>query len=339
MDTTMHLELKNIKHYYDTKSVLSIDLLQIEKGKIYSLVGPNGCGKTTLLHIMGVILAPTGGELFFEGKKIEHSGSRLIAARRRVTVVPQSPYMFDTTVRANVEYGLKARGIAKKERENRVDEVLNLLKLTAFAKRRARNLSGGETQLIALARGIILEPAILLLDEITANLDARHVDTIETIIRDINRRRGTTIIMTTHKLSQAYTLADQVFSLFNGRIVESGMYNLFKGAFRFTNQEPLFDTGKIAIHIAQRHEDDKAGHISIKPEDIIVSKEQLHSSARNLFSGTIVTIIQQGEAVHLEVDAQEHFRVQITPSSFHEMGLTLGTRVFLIFKASSVHVL
>jgi molybdopterin-binding protein len=216
---------------------------------------------------------------------------------------------------------------------------LELVDLSGFARRRARHLSGGEAQLVALARGLVLRPSILFLDEITANLDVKHVRRLEQVIKEINRDLGTTIVMTTHILPQAYRLADRVLSIFEGRIVPSGMYNLFTGQFRHDGKELIFDTGRIRIHVAQEIEKMDKGYISVNPEDIIVSKERLFSSARNVFQGKITKIIEQNGTVHLEVEAKETFRVQITNLSFHEMGLTLGTKLFLIFKASSVHVL
>jgi molybdopterin-binding protein len=338
-DAIYPLELKGIIHRYDGRAVVTVDHLPIEKGKVYALVGPNGAGKTTLLHIMSLILRPDQGEVFFEGTQVGNDESERIRARRSMTVVLQNPYLFNTTVKANVEYGLKARGVEKRERERRVDKALDLVDLLGFAGRRARQLSGGEAQLVALARGLVLQPSILFLDEITANLDIKHVGQLERVIGDINRSRGTTIVMTTHILPQAYRLADRVVSLFEGRIVPSGMYNLFEGNFRYDAEELVFDTGKIQIHVAQEIEDMDKGHISINPEDIIVSSERLLSSARNAFQGKVTKIMEQDGSVHLEVEAKETFRVQITKLSFHEMGLTLGTEVFLIFKASSVHVL
>jgi len=336
---SIQLDLKSIAHRYDGRIVLTVDHLPIERGKIYALVGPNGSGKTTLLHIMSLILRPDRGEVFFEGTWMGQDESKRIHARRSMTVVLQNPYLFNATVRENIEYGLKARGVEKKERARRVEEALELVGLSNFAGRRARQLSGGEAQLVALARGLILRPSILFLDEIMANLDVKHVSQLEQVIEEINREWGTTIVMTTHILSQAYRLANQVFSLFEGRIVPSGMFNLFKGEFSHDGKELFFDTGRIRIHIAQDAEKAEQGYVSINPEDIIVSEEQLQSSARNAFPGKITKIIEQDGSVHLEVLAKETFRVQITKLSFHEMGLTLGTEVFLIFKASSVHVL
>ncbi len=339
MDTIYQLELKDIIHRYEGRTALTLNHLPIKHGKIYALVGPNGAGKTTLLHIMSLILQPEEGDVFFEGVRIGKDESERIRTRRSMTVVLQNPYLFNATVRENIEYGLNARGVAKTERERRVGEALEHLGLSGFARRRARQLSGGEAQLVALARGLVLRPSILFLDEITANLDVKHVRQLEQVIQEINRGRGTTIVMTTHILSQAYRLADKVFSLFKGQIVPSGMFNLLKGKFRHDGKELVFDTGRIQIHVAQEIEKMAKEYISINPEDIIVSREHLLSSARNVFQGKITKIIEQNGTVHLEVKAKEAFRVQITKLSFHEMGLTLGTEVFLIFKASSVHVL
>ena len=333
------LELREIIHRYDGRTVLSIDHLFIEKGGVYGLVGPNGSGKTTLLHVMSLILRPNQGEIFFNGTRIGHDETARIRARREMTVVLQNPYLFNATVRANVEYGRKARGVNKKERAKRVGEALELVGLSGFTSRKARQLSGGEAQLVALARGLVLEPSMIFLDEITANLDVKHVSQLEQVIVEINKYRGATIVMTTHILPQAYRLADQVFSLFDGRIVPSGMFNLFRGSFKREGQELSFDTGNLLIHVAQDTEKTGQKYVSINPEDIIVCKDPLQSSARNVFQGKITKIIERNGAVHLEVEAKETFRVQITKLSFHEMDLTLGSWVFLIFKTSSVHVL
>jgi molybdopterin-binding protein len=338
-DKSYQLELKGITHRYDGKIVLTVDHLPVERGKIYAVVGPNGAGKTTLLHIMSLILRPDRGHIFFEGKRVGHDVSQRTRARRSMTVVLQNPYLFNSTVRANIEYGLKARGVEIRERERLIREALEEVGLKGFESRKARRLSGGEAQLVGLARGLVLKPSVLFLDEITANLDVKHVSQLEQVIMGINRDRGTTIVMTTHILHQASRLAHHVFSLFDGRIVPSGMYNLFEGEFWNNGKELYFDTGSAQIHVARDIGEMGKGYISINPEDIIIAKERLRSSARNVFKGKITKIIEQDGSVQLEVQSEETFRVQITRLSFHEMGLTLGSRVFVVFKASSVHVL
>lgn len=136
------LELKDITHRYDGKIVLTVDHLPIERGKIYALVGPNGAGKTTLLHVMSLILRPDRGHIFFEGERIGQDESQRTRARRSMTVVLQNPYLFDSTVRANIEYGLKARGVERRQREGLIREALEHVGLKGFEGRKARRLSG-----------------------------------------------------------------------------------------------------------------------------------------------------------------------------------------------------
>ena len=333
------LELNHIKHHYNGKKVLDMPGLEIEKGQIYALVGPNGSGKTTLLSIMSLILKPSSGRVIFEGNPVSYDHQSLIKSRNAMTMVLQNPYLFHTSVGKNVAYGLRVRKWAKKERDSRVKEALHLVGLDGFEKRGARQISGGETQLVALARALTLEPRILYLDEPTANVDTRHIHRLERIIERINQKLGTTIVITTHNLSQAYRMTDRVLSLFNGSLVPSTMDNLFSGRALMKDGGAFFDTGKIGIWISPDSKASEATHITIDPEDIIVSKEPFTSSARNLFEGVITKIVRQGGKIVLEVRSEEIFHVWITELSFKEMGLNIGSKIYLTFKASSVHIL
>ena len=230
------MELKGITHIYHKRKVLDIADLCLEKGRIYSLVGPNGSGKTTLLSIMGLILRPTTGEIYFDGHPIGTEKASLMAIQRSMTMVLQTPYLFRMSVANNVAYGLRTRGIPRKVREARVSEALEWVGLEGFEKRGAKELSGGETKLVALARALVLDPAIIFLDEPAANVDTRHIHRLEGIITRINRERGTTVVIATHNMSQAYRLADKVFSLFEGSLVASAMHNLFSGQFQQTSE-------------------------------------------------------------------------------------------------------
>lgn len=336
----MHiLELKGIEHYYNGRKVLDIPGLAMDKGGTYAVVGPNGSGKTTLLSIMSLILRPTKGEVVFEGRQVQHAGSPGTDAGRSMTMVLQNPYLFNTSVLKNVSYGLRARGISRRECDDRVKEALQLVGLEGFEKRRARELSGGEAQLVALARGLAIDPVVVFLDEPTANVDARNMRRFEQIIERINRERGTTIVLTSHNLSQAYRMAQTVFSLFEGALVTSTMHNLFSGRVMQTDKGPCFIAGDIRVWISDDLPHEEYSHITIDPEDIIVSREPFSSSARNLFEGVITAIIDQGGKIMLEVRSREVFRVFITPVSLQEMGLTVGSHVYLTFKATSVRPL
>ncbi len=333
------LELRNVIHRYNGKMVLDIQHLSIEKGRIYVLVGPNGSGKTTLLSIMNLLIRPTRGQFFFEGKPIQYENNSRLEIQRSMAMILQTPYLFNTTVEGNIAYGLRARGISKKNRDAIIEDGLQQVGLRGYAKRRARELSGGEAQLVAIARALVINPKILFLDEPTANVDLGHIRQLEEIISTINGDRGTTIVLTTHDLSQAYRLAHHVFPLFEGRLVPSTMHNLFHGDIKTSPDGPYFDTGKIRIWIPQEFSYLGSHHISINPEEIIVSMEPFASSARNRFEGIITQVIDQMGRVDLVVNAGETLRVQITDYSFRRLGLNVGSRIYLTFKATSVHLL
>jgi len=334
------IELKNITHFYGERKVLDIASLSLEKGRIYGLVGPNGSGKTTLLSIMALLLRPSSGEIYFEGQPISGLSkvSRMVI-QRSMTMVFQNPYLFHMSVAKNIAYGLRVRGLSRKARSAKVKEALSWVGLAGFEKRKARELSGGEIKLVALARALVLDPAIIFLDEPTANVDSRHIHRIESIISQINRDRGTTVVMSTHNLSQAYRLADEVFSLFEGSLVTSAMHNLFSGRFQETEEGIFFDTGAVRIWVSAETIPSDSTHITIDPENIIVSKEPFASSARNRFEGTVSQIIDQGGRILLEIRSQERFKVLITEHSLREIGLGIGSSVYLTFKASSVNIL
>jgi len=333
------LELRNVTHRYDGKVILDISRLSIERGKIYSVLGPNGSGKTTLLSIMNLLMPPTSGQLFFEGRPVQYEGDSRLGIQRSMAMTLQTPYLFNTTVEGNIGYGLKARGIPKKNRAAIIEGALQQVGLRGFAKRRARELSGGETQLVAIARALVLDPKILFLDEPTANVDVGHIQQLEEVIAVINRDRGTTIVLTTHNLPQAYRLAHHVFPLFEGRLVASTMHNVFGGTIEATPGGPCFDTGKIKIWIPQEFAYSPSQYISVNPGDIIVSKRPFASSARNRYEGAITQVIDQGGRVDLVVSAGETFTIYITEHSLRRLGLNVGSRIYVTFKASSTHLL
>ncbi len=330
------LELKDIIHDYNGRRVLDIPSLFIEKGNIYAFVGPNGSGKTTLLSIMSLILKPKSGRIYFKGRQVKYD----INIRQAMTMVFQNPYLFNMSVSRNVAYGLYSRKISKKERNERVKAALELVGLSSFEKRGSKELSGGEAQLVALARGLAIEPAVLFLDEPTANVDSEHIKRLENIISRINKEMETTVVITTHNLSQAYKMTDKVLSIFKGSLIPSKIHNLFSGRIiKKDKSSPYFDTGKMKIWVPDNIRAADTTHITIDPEDIIVSKEPFASSARNLFKGVITKIIKQGGKIYLEANSLEVFGVIITESSLFEMGLNIGSQVYLTFKASSVHSL
>ena len=190
-------QLNAIRKNYGSREALAIDRLTIQAGRCHTLTGPNGSGKSTLLQILAFMFPPTGGELLFCGEPVVWENGPLLRLRRQVTLLHQAPYLFTTSVQANVAFGLKARGITGAEQHRLVDEALELVRLSGFHKRKARELSGGEAQRVAMARALAFGPKVLLLDEPLANVDRKSAELLEEVIVSLPAR-GTSVIITTH---------------------------------------------------------------------------------------------------------------------------------------------
>ena len=211
-------QLADVVKLYGQREVLHLDELAILRGEIFGVVGPSGAGKSTLLRLLDFLEPPTRGQIRFGDDTIGHNGTAPLAVRRRLAMVFQRPVLLNTTVADNVAYGLRLR---RAERiAQRVQAALEQVALRHLASAPARTLSGGEMQRVALARAIVLEPEVLLLDEPTANLDPYNVGLIERIVADLNRQRGTTIVLVTHNVFQARRLAQRAGLLLDGRLVE-----------------------------------------------------------------------------------------------------------------------
>jgi tungstate transport system ATP-binding protein len=212
--------IRGLTKRYNGNKVLDISDLVINKGKICGVMGPNGSGKTTLLSILALLVKPTSGRIIFDGLEINGRENDEFTLRREMTMVFQNPFLFNTTVEKNVAYGLRIRRLSKKEQRRKVSECLDLVGLTGFQKRKANELSSGEIQRVAIARGIAVNPKVLFLDEPTANVDKTNIDILEKIVKQWNCRYKATIIFATHDLNQACRLADKVIALSEGKIKE-----------------------------------------------------------------------------------------------------------------------
>ncbi len=215
---TSLFSLRNVHKSYNGQVALNIDELDFMPRRIYSLVGPNGCGKSTLLQILALLLKPTAGELFYRGQAIAWKRRELQNVRREVTLVHQSPYLFHRSVRYNLAYGMKLRGIAEQEQGERIARILELVGLTGFEDRNARELSGGEQQRVAIARALLLRPRVLLLDEPTSNMDKKSIDEFDALL-PILMEQDLTIIQATHQPDQPQRLGSAIIGMDLGRLV------------------------------------------------------------------------------------------------------------------------
>ena len=347
-------ELKNVTKNYDRLNAVDDINLQVGEAEILALVGPNGSGKSTLLKILAFILQPSGGEVLF--KNVQVSDGNIEQMRMKSTLVFQRTVLFSSSVYDNIAYGLKVRKKPKATIDEEVHEALKLVRLEGFENRQAKRLSGGEQQRVALARALVLNTELLLLDEPTANLDPKNASIIEDVIGEVNREKKTTIVIAPHNMLQPKNLPTQIALIENGKLGEIGKpqqifrrlsktfasfaasENTFSGEARTANDgTSLIDVGNGVKIVAVT---EKTGRISlfINPEDIIISKTILSSSARNCFEGKVIEIHDVDAIVKLSVDVGKPFTVHITKRSFEEMLINLGSKVFITFKASSVQI-
>lgn len=332
------LKVRNLKKYYNHHLALDIRTLNFAQGKVYAIVGPNGSGKTTLINILNLLDNPDEGQIFFKGKDLKQFSKKdMLRIKRQITLVHQKPFLFHTTVYNNIAYGLKIRGLTDREQEKRVKKALKMVGLSGFEKRDAYQLSGGEAQRVVIARALAIEPEILFLDEPTANIDNRYINVIERIIKKINQELNTTVIFTTHDLSQAYRLADEIISLLEGEIVPHIPENIFRGEII---QENGLEWCKINDDIRFAVVSKKRGwsYIYIDPSDIILSQEHFSSSARNSFVGRIIKIAEQNQLIRLVIDIGVELISVITYESFQELHLNIGSKVYTTFKASAIKI-
>jgi tungstate transport system ATP-binding protein len=211
-----YLRIEDVNKMYGEIKALDSVTLDVEKGRVVTLLGSNGSGKTTLLRILAGLEELSRGNILLDHRKVSSQGLRQIS-----TMVFQKTVMFNTSVYGNVAFGLKARGLRNEEVDRRVSQALASVGLAAFQRRKAKKLSGGEQQRVALARAFVLEPEILLLDEPTANLDPANATIIEDATRKIRQIEECTIVLATHNLHQAKRLSDEIVHIHMGKILEA----------------------------------------------------------------------------------------------------------------------
>ena len=320
-------QLTDIRFFYEKTLALSLPKLTIRADKITAIIGPNGCGKSTLLNLLAFLQKNQQGQIEFFSESITEKNTPF--CRKRIAFLPQKPYMLRGTVSDNIYLTLKFHGI-KNNRSEKINSVLETLNITHLNLQQAKTLSGGELQKVALARAIITNPDVLLMDEPFSYLDQNSEQLLEQFMGDYVKNNNKTLIFSTHNRLQGMAIADDVISLVKGEWVKSPLINLFHGSCK--NQ--LFDTGNIQIMLADSAQIYQ--HVSIDPNEIVLSREQLVSSMRNQYHGKVTAITDEMGKIRVSVAAGELFQVSITYQALKELEISLADQLWVNFKSNAI---
>jgi molybdate/tungstate transport system ATP-binding protein len=329
-------------------NLIDIDL-SIGESEFFILMGPTGAGKTVLLEALAGLVPITSGKICIGERDI----TTLPPESRGISLVYQDYALFPhLSVLQNITYGLHFHRIDKAQSEAMLTHLLEILNLQHLQERLPVNLSGGEKQRVSLARALMVEPRVLLLDEPLSALDPSFREEVRNAIKKLHQSTNATFLMVTHDFGEALSLARRAAVMNNGRIEQVGsiedifqrprstfvadfvgMKNLF--AARFEGTKAVVHSLEIELG---REPTNSNGYIAIRPEDIVISRGAIASSMRNSFKGAVIGIFDQGfyYEVHVRAGAVI-FKSLITKSSVFELELHEGTDVFLSFKSTAIH--
>lgn len=303
----MYLSLKNISKKYKDKEILKNISFDIKEGELVCILGPSGCGKTTLLNIIGGFVSDFSGDVLLSDENINN----IPPEKREIATVFQSYGLFThKNVIDNVSYGLKLLKIDKNTRENRAKEMLEKVGLAGYEKKKIKELSGGEQQRVAIARSMVLNPKLLLLDEPLSNLDVHLRDIMRKEIKRIQKQFGVTMIIVTHDQEDAFKLADRVIVINEGHIEQIG------------TPEELYKEPKnnfISSFIGENNIIDK--NLIIRPEEISI---KLDSSGE----GKVVDVTYLGATVEYLVEAPDGNTLKVLTMSTAER-FNIGDKVLV----------
>ncbi|KXB08394.1 hypothetical protein AKJ55_01085 [candidate division MSBL1 archaeon SCGC-AAA382M17] len=328
--------------------------LDVKDQEYFVILGPTGAGKTLVLELIAGFHEPDEGEIRMGQKDV----TNLSPQERDVGFVYQNYSLFPhLTVEENIEFGPAVQKVSDKRVGERKIGIMDTLDISHLKDRYPKTLSGGEQQKVALARALILDPKILLLDEPISALDVPSQEEVRQRLKDIHRESEITTIHVTHNREEASWLGDRLGVMSDGKIVQIGSpdevfrkpksefvanfvgtENVFPGTSNMEEEISKIDIGG-GVEIQSTEIREGEVKACIRPEEIIVSNQPIKSSGRNMFEGEIVGVSDLENTVRLEIDTGRNFTVVVTKKSRSDMNLKIGKKVYIAFKASSVHVI
>lgn len=314
------------KEFGDVTAVDAIDL-EIRPGEFFTILGPSGCGKTTTLRMIAGLERPTSGDVWISGDQVTYDP----ANKRDTSIVFQQWALFPhMSVGENISFGLEMQGVSKTERNRRVEEVLDLVELQGYQDRGANELSGGQKQRVAMARSIVQEPDVLLLDEPLASLDRALRERLQVELKNIQEELGTTFVYVTHDQEEALSMSDRIAVMNDGHVEQiGGVTELYENpqtrfVADFLGETNLFDGAVVPNGSHARLESDFEVHIdsemipntgvsgteityTIRPESLEIGKSDLNME--NMWQGTIENVIYKGSTTSYEVRVEQSDRL------------------------------
>ena len=341
--STNIIELRNVRKTYDnTRDVVECFNLSIKKGEFVTFLGPSGCGKTTTLRMIAGFEQPTEGEILLHGKNI----SQVPANRRPINTVFQRYALFPhLNIYDNIAFGLKLKKLPKKEIDAKVERVLKIVDLEGTQKRSVDTLSGGQQQRIAIARAIVNEPEILLLDEPLGALDLKMRQEMQIELKAMHEKLGITFIYVTHDQEEALTMSDKIVVMSDGKIQQVGtaeeIYNERKNLFvaDFIGESNIFN-GSMTGHLKVRfcgaeftclddYETGSLTNVIVRPEDVILTNPD-----EGMLNGTVISNIFKG--IHYEITIQCGNNEIIAKSTKPQK---VGDTVGIVIEPDGIHVI
>lgn len=326
MSENNFLELKNVYKYFgDVKAVDDISI-SIKQGELVSFIGPSGCGKTTLLRTIGGFNKQDAGEIILDNEKIDS----LPPEKRSTGMVFQNYALFPhMTVYENVAYGLKQKKVPKKEQHNQIMTALSQVELGDHGDRKPAELSGGQQQRVAIARCLVLQPKVLLLDEPLSNLDANLRIALREEIRRIKDKLNLTVIFVTHDQEEALSISDRI-AVLNGGVIHQldqsdeiynypsdkfvstfvGQANFFTGKLQEGDGNHYLDTGTIHLPIKELNKEDRNKPKTGDAMTLLVRPERIKINDSSPLKGTVTSIIYNGNFTRYFV-AMENYELKV----------------------------
>lgn len=338
------IELRHISKVYSDNGFKAVDdfNLEVKRGEFVTFLGPSGCGKTTTLRMIAGFEMPTSGEILLNGEDI----SQLPANKRPINTVFQRYALFPhMNIYDNIAFGLKLKKLPKEEIRKKVKRVLDMVDLEGFENRKISTLSGGQQQRIAIARALVNEPEILMLDEPLGALDLKMRQEMQIELKHMHDELGITFIYVTHDQEEALTMSDKIVVLSEGRIQQIGtpedIYNEPQNAFvaDFIGESNIFKgimTGHMKVRFCGGEfigMDDVAEgtlvDVVVRPEDVIITKPE-----DGVVEGEVVSVIFKGMHYEVTVESGKYEMVIRTTKCY-----SVGERIGMKLEPDGIHIM